>query len=295
MKLILFGSLACLAVVSFVLVLFIKIPIKDAGPMWVTQRDLTTEGLGAAVMHLRQAIVLSESLETCLKVPRVPSTHGYYVSSFFKQCSWRPAWALRKCKVKLSLENDELRYWLKGSGSVELSSLRLCQAIEVLDPQLRDYENRYNTTSFLFKNLQRRNKDPLNCQGFDTVFHFRFGDIAKNKKQKRSKQVHQDSVRKLVQDGVINETRLLIVTEPSGEKHIASQFPEATFFIQNDPAALKSCVSTVKTFVGGGSTYAYVIFQMLKPEVVYTSNLDAPSRVTYPANITIELPRDARR
>lgn len=282
-------SVAFLAVVN--VSIFLAIPTKLAGPIWVTQNDLTTEGLGAALMHLRKATVLSNVLQSCLKVPAVKSTHGYYVSDFFHGCSSRPSWGPLRCKVKVFLVVSGLRYWMEGRGFVDLDTLRMCHSIEVLNPELRDYENRYNTTAFLIKNLKRRDSTPLDCNGVDTVFHYRYGDIAQNRVQKESKQVHHKTVSKLIQKGIIEESTLLIVTDPSGQKHISSQFPSARFFTRNDPAELQACAGIASTFIAGGSTYAYVCFQMINPRVVFTSNVNANSRVRYPRDITIALPR----
>lgn len=262
-----------------------------ARPIWITQRDLTTEGLGAALMHLRKSIALAQLLNTCVNVPLIKSVHGYYASEFFHRCPSHPSWGPLKCQVRVFQVAGGFRFLMPGRGYVDLDALRLlCHTVEVLNPDLRDYENRYNSTEYLVKNLRRVSKVPLSCNGIDTVFHYRYGDIARKAPQKQSKQVHEDTVRKLIARETIFEQTLLIVTDPSGERHISSKFPTARFFTRNDPAALRACAGNAITFIGGGSTYAYICFQMINPQVVFTSNVNAKSRVRYPRNITIALP-----
>ncbi|CDF38806.1 unnamed protein product [Chondrus crispus] len=283
-------SLALLTAFAIISVSLLGVfPTDFKAPLYVTQKDLTTEGLGAALMHLRKTTVLTHQLGSCLKVPGIKSTHGYYVRQFFPKCSAALPWGPSACRVKTVLTKTGWKYWMEGEGDVPLNRLGSCRTIHVINPDLRDYENRYNTTAFLVQNLKVRDEHPLNCTGIDAVFHYRYGDIARDRRQRVSKQVHYHAVHRLISSGKVSPSSLLIVTDLTGKKHIEGQFPGARFFTKNDPAALKQCAGKATKFIGGGSTYAYVCFQMIRPNIVYTANVNAKSRVRYPRNMTVDI------
>lgn len=276
----------CIFLLLVSLPLLLTLPASPFGTIRVTQHELTTEGLGAALMHLRKPIILAQLLNGCLDIPKIKSEHGYFVRQFFDPCPAPPIFARRICKVALSISEGNLLVSMPERGPVNPRVLRTCQSIHVVNPQLRDYDNAYNSTEYIFNNLKQVTNVSLDCDGIDTVFHYRYGDIANDTIRRGSKQVHEDLVLDLVAKREINDSRLLIVTEPSGQKHIESKFPNSRFFTENDPAALRECAGKAVYYIGGGSTYAYVCYQLLKPKVVYTNNLKAPSRVKFPVHIT---------
>jgi len=211
----------------------------------------TSEGIGAVMVQMRRLLIASEEAGCCAFIPRVRSEHGYYVADYLAS----------KCQGVEFASSRESAFFRFNYTDV---------AVKVIKTKLRDYYNTMHVGNIINRRLL------CNCDKYEevrcnVVLHYRSGDINRNMEVHAVKQINSTLARILLSKYSSDRKRTCIITEPDAVakvRNFTSSNPEV---IIGDICEIKCRVHRPKVFIAAASSYAYLIYQLIRPRSIVTT------------------------